>query len=406
MTSDTIHDTRYSWFRLAITLLIGTVGNAGMWSIVVVMPAVQSEFGIDRSEGSLLYAVTMAGFAFGSYFIGRAVDRHGIFISLNCAAVTIAAGFLGVAFSTSFWSIAFFQFILGFGGAAGFAPLLADISHWFSKHRGLAVGIAASGNYLSGTIWPLIITAIMADYSWRVSYGFVAVATLVIIIPLTFLIRRRADRADDKPAKTDSTSRSIRLSPRELQFLLCVAGFSCCMAMAMPQVHIVSMCVDLSYGAVVGAEMLSLMLLGGVAARLISGMVVDRIGGVKTLLIGSVLQTIALALYLPSDGLKSLYLVSLIFGLAQGGIVPSYAVIIREYLPAKEAGARVGFVIMATVVGMAVGGWMSGAIYDLTGSYQMAFLNGIAWNLLNIAIMIYIFFSARSPKIGRVVATA
>jgi len=136
--------------------------------------------------------------------------------------------------------------------------------------------------------------------------------------------------------------------------------------------------------------MLSLMLMGGVVSRLISGLVADRLGGVKTLLIGSTLQCIALFLYLPFDGMVSLYIVSLVFGLSQGGIVPSYALIVREYLPAKEAGARVGFVIMATIFGMALGGWMSGWIYDVTGSYQMAFLNGIGWNFLNIGIMVLI----------------
>ena len=165
--------------------------------------------------------------------------------------------------------------------------------------------------------------------------------------------------------------------------------------MSMPQVHLVSLCVDLGYGPVAGAEMLSLMLMGGVVSRLASGLIADRLGGVRTLLIGSMLQCIALFLYLPYDGLVSLYVVSLIFGLSQGGIVPSYALIVREYLPAKEAGARVGFVIMATIVGMALGGWMSGWIYDMTGNYQAAFLNGIAWNILNIAVIATIFLKSR-----------
>jgi len=370
-----------------------------MWSVVVIMPAVQSELGIDRSDASLPYTMTMVGYALGSYLIGRAVDRHGIVISLICSAIAIAVGFSGVVLSTSLWSISAFQTLLGFGAAASFAPLLADVSHWFLKRRGLAVAIAASGNYLSGAIWPLAVTAIMADYSWRTAYGVMAVGTVFTLIPLALLLRRRAEQSDSGSIASAAAPKLARLSPRNFQILLCIAGLGCCMAMAMPQVHIVSMSVDLSYGAVAGAEMLSLMLMGGVVSRLLSGFVADKLGGVKTLLMGSVLQTIALALYLPSDELNSLYAVSLIFGLAQGGIVPSYAVIIREYLPAKEAGARVGFVIMATIVGMAIGGWMSGAIYDLTGSYQMAFLNGVAWNLLNIAIMVYVFFRARGPNV-------
>ena len=143
---------------------------------------------------------------------------------------------------------------------------------------------------------------------------------------------------------------------------------------------------------------LFLMLLGGVASRLLSGLLADKLGGIRTLLIGSIAQCVALLLYLPSDGLTPLYVVSLVFGLSQGGIVPSYAVIVREYLPAREAGQRVGFVLMSTTLGMALGGWMSGWIYDISGSYEMAFLNGIAWNLLNIAIAVMVLLSARPRR--------
>ncbi len=212
------------------------------------------------------------------------------------------------------------------------------------------------------------------------------------MIPLALLLRRQvpetATDVADAAARTRATA--TQLSPRALQGLLALAGLGCCMAMAMPQVHIVALCMDLGFGPAVGAEMLSLMLAGGVVSRLVSGVLADVLGGVRTLLIGSALQCVALFLYLPFDGLVSLYVVSLIFGLSQGGIVPSYAVIVRELLPAREAGARVGFVMMVTILGMALGGWVSGWIYDLTGSYQMAFLNGIAWNFLNIGIMLLI----------------
>ena len=165
-----------------------------------------------------------------------------------------------------------------------------------------------------------------------------------------------------------------------------IAGLACCIAMSMPQVHIIAYCGDLGYGPARGAEMLSLMLGFGVVSRLGSGLIADRVGGVGTLMLGSTLQCLALLFYLPFNGLTSLYIVSAMFGLSQGGIVPSYALIVREDFPAREAGARVSLVLMATVVGMAIGGWMSGAIFDLTGSYRAAFLNGIGFNLLNMTI--------------------
>src|SRR5574341_796101 len=178
----------------------------------------------------------------------------------------------------------------------------------------------------------------------------------------------------------------LGLSRNAFMMLLAVAGVACCVAMSMPQVHIVAYCGDLGYGAARGAEMLSIMLAFGIVSRLVSGWICDRIGGLRTLLLGSTLQGIALVLFLPFDGLVSLYVVSAMFGLFQGGIVPAYAIIVREYFPVRDAGVRTGIVLMATLFGMALGGWMSGAIFDLTGSYRAAFMNGIAWNLLNMAI--------------------
>jgi MFS family permease len=184
------------------------------------------------------------------------------------------------------------------------------------------------------------------------------------------------------------------------QALLCVAGVACCVAMSMPQVHIVAYCGDLGYGAAQGARMLSLMLAAGIVSRLVSGVICDRIGGLRTLLLGSLLQGTALLLFLPFDSLASLYVISALFGLFQGGIVPSYAIIVREYFPPAEAGARVGTVLMCTLFGMALGGWMSGKVFDLTGSYHAAFLNGLAWNALNVSIALFLL-ARTSGWIGR-----
>src|SRR6516165_9208802 len=182
--------------------------------------------------------------------------------------------------------------------------------------------------------------------------------------------------------------RSCGLSPNALQAVLCLAGLSCCVAMSMPQVHIVAYCGDLGYGVARGAEMLSLMMGFGLISRIASGFLADKVGGIRTLLIGSVAQAFALLFYLFFDSLSSLYLISAMFGLFQGGIVPSYAIIVREAMPAAEAATRVGMVIFASVIGMSFGGWVSGVIFDLTGSYSAAFVNGLGWNALNIAMVL------------------
>jgi MFS family permease len=216
------------------------------------------------------------------------------------------------------------------------------------------------------------------------------------MLPLALLLGRRVELdAGAAPVSARPLPSELPASPAVLQGILALAGVSCCVAMSMPQVHMVAYCSDLGYGPARGAEMLSIMLGLGILSRLASGLIADRIGGVGTLILGSALQCLALLFYLPFDGLTSLYIVSALFGLSQGGIVPSYALIVREYFPAREAGTRVSLVLTATLIGMAVGGWMSGAIYDLTGSYGAAFINGIGWNLVNLTIALWLLGAAR-----------
>lgn len=395
-----ILDSRYSWGRLALSLLIGLIGNVGMWVVIMVMPDIQGEFDLERAEASYPYVWTMVGFALGNYLIGLLVDRYGIVRVLSGMSLVMAAGFALAAMTPTFFIVSVLHLLIGLGTAASFGPLIADISLWFERRRGIAIAIIASANYLSGAFWPVVLSGHLASDGWRGVYMVLALIIAVSVPPLTLLLRRRLPLSEMSAAVAQGAAAGGigGLSPRQIALILGVAGIACCVAMSMPQVHIVALCVDLGFGPAVGAEMLSLMLLGGVASRLISGLLADQLGGIPTLLIGSALQMLALFLYLPFDGLVSLYVVSTIFGLAQGGIVPSYAVIVRELMPAKEAGRWVGFVMMSTIVGMAFGGWLSGVIYDISGSYQLAFWNGIVWNLGNIFIITYIFLSARRER--------
>ena len=381
-----------------MALVIGLVANAGMWAVVVIMPAVEAEFALTRAETSLPYMLSMLGYGLGNFIIGRSVDRVGIATALIGASFGIAVSFFAATQASDIGVLAAVHFILGLFAAVGFAPLMSDISHWFLKWRGTAMALVASANYLSGAVWPTVLAGVLAQSGWRAVYLTLAVITVVVVPFLAMLLRRQVpDAAVGATVETISNSANISMSPARLQICLGFAGVACCVAMSMPQVHIVSYCVGLGYGPVAGAEMLALMLFGGVLSRIFFGLLSDRLGGVRTLLLGSALQCLGLAFYLPYDGLVSLYTVSLIFGLSQGGIVPSYALIVREYMPAKEAGARVGFVLMMTIWGMALGGWMSGWIYDVSGSYQMAFLNGIMWNLINIGLVVALFFRKPAP---------
>ena len=387
-------DSNYAWLRLAVVLLLGTIGSVGMWSFMVALPAVQAEFGVARAEASLPFTLTMAGFGLGGIMMGRLADRFGILMPLMVGAVVLGAGYGLSGIAGGIGTFALAQGLLGFGSAATFGPLMTDTSHWFLRRRGIAVAIASSGNYLSGTFWPPIIQHFISTDGWRTTQVWIGVICVVTLIPLSLLLRRRAPSQHSAASHADAAGKlgTLGISANALMVLLCIAGIACCVAMAMPQVHIVAYCGDLGYGPARGAEMLSMMLGFGLISRVASGFIADRIGGVATLLLSSVLQGAALLLYVFFDGLFSLYVISALFGLFQGGLVPMYAILVREYFAPQEAGTRLGVVLLATLGGMALGGWISGLIFDLTGSYQAAFLNGIGWNLVNVSIVAWLLF--------------
>ena len=362
-------DSRYAWWRLMATLALMTIGSGAMYVVSVVLPAVQAEFGVARADASLPYTAMMIGFGIGGVLMGRLADRFGIVCVLLVGAAGLSAGFVLAGLASNVWLFALAHVVLlgMLGSAATFAPLVADTSAWFVRRRGIAVAICASGNYLAGAVWPPIVQLGVDSIGWRSTYIALGVFCAITMPLLALCMRARAPATQPAMQGANAvqpSSTPFGLSMNHAQVLLCIAATACCVAMSMPQVHIVAYCGDLGYGAARGAQMLSLMLACGIVSRIVSGLICDRIGGLRTLLLGSVLQGLALLLFIPFDGLVSLYVISALFGLFQGGIVPSYAIIVREHFPPAEAGARVGTVIMCTLFGMALGGWMSGKVFE------------------------------------------
>ena len=395
-------ESTYAWLRLWASLALMTLGGVAMYGVVVVLPAVQAEFGVTRADASLPYTLTLIGFGIGGILMGALADRFGVIVPVLIGAVGLSAGMILAGLSASLLQFALVSGLLAgmLGCSATFAPLVADASLWFTRRRGIAVAIVISGNYLAGTVWPPVLQHFFDRAGWRATYIGVGIFCLAVMLPLALVLRKRppALAAPGSVGQGFKAARPLGLSPNALTVLLSIAGVGCCVAMSMPQVHIVAYCGDLGYGAQRGAEMISVMLGFGIVSRLAFGWISDRLGGVRTLLLGSALQGIALALFLHFDGLVSLYVVSALFGLFQGGLVPAYAIIVREFFAPREAGTRVSIVLMATLFGMALGGWLSGAIYDLTGSYRAAFINGIGWNLLNMTIAFWLLRRATSQR--------
>ena len=394
----------YPLIRLGVALLLMTLGGSAMFATIVALQPVGREFDVGRGLASVPYMLFMAGFGFGGVAMGRLADRFGIMLPALITSLALPAGMVAAAYAENLWQFCLAVGLLAgfFGASTTFAPLVADISHWFTARRGLAVGIVICGSYLAGAIWPPVLQHYIDSVGWRQTFIGFGVLNLLILPPLALCLWRRPVIASDPPraAAGAAPARPLQFGTGTLQCLICAAGIGCCAAMAMPQVHIVPYATEFGHAPARAAEMLSLMLGFGIVSRLVSGWISDRIGGLKTLLLGSTLQALVLAAFMTADSLTSFYLVSIAFGLSQGGIVPSYAIIIRRYFPARDAGWRIGLTLLFTVIGMALGGWMAGALYDLTGSYTVSFLNAIAFNIMNMAIAALLLKRGRNSAGG------
>src|SRR4051812_18149596 len=282
-------DSPYAYLRLAVSVLLSTIGGVAMWSIAVVLPSVQADFAVDRADASLSYTAVMLGFVLGGPIMGRLSDRLGIVAPVALGAVMLGIGFAAASRTADNWQFALAHgLLIGVGGSASFGPVIADISLWFVRRRGIAVAICSSGSYLAGAIWPLVIQPLAQSLGWRPTYFGIGVFCVATMLPLTLALRRRMSGAVRDGVASPRSAPSVLpagVTPMQLQLLLMLAGVACCAAMAMPQVHIVAYCVDLGFGSANGARMLSLMLGAGIISRLSFGLIVDRIGPLYALLL-------------------------------------------------------------------------------------------------------------------------
>ena len=396
---DTRIDSAYAWVRVFASLGIMAVGFGGLYSIVVALKPVAADLDASRGGVSFAYAVLFVGFGFGGILMGWWSDRVGIVWPALTGSIAMASGLFLAGQATALW-----QIVLAFGVLVGFlgmstimVPLVANITHWFDRRRGIAVSVVISGSYLAGTMWPPLLQIGIDEIGWRETWTRVGLVCLLVMAPLSLLLRPRMSLPGEAVRDGTRRRRALGFTSTAMQGLLCAAGLGCCIAMATPQAHIVAHATDLGHPAARGAEMLSIVFFGGFVSRIVYGWVSDRIGGLRTLVLGSLGQAVTIACFIPVDGLVGLYVVCALFGLSQGGIVPSYALIVRRYFQAGEVGWRLGWIMLFTMLGMAFGGWLAGVIFDLTGAYTAAFAAAIAFNVLNLLIAGLFLLRSRIP---------
>lgn len=388
---------------LIASLLFMLVGTGSIYFIVVALKQISAEFAWPRAIPSIAYALQYGGAGIGGIFMGWLLDRRGMMVPAFIGATMVGLGAILTNYVQTQWELFFiYGVMLGFFGRSSlFAPLTANITRWFEHNRSLAVGVVGSGQGLAGLMWPQVFHYLIAAVGWRQTallYGLFALGTM---LPLAMILRQRPPTV--KPPVPRLVDRDINavdirapMTPRMIQFLLSTASIGCCVAMSLPLAHIVSYVSDLGYDPARGAEVLSLMLGSSALASFFGvGFLGGRYGGLRAILIFSSTQAALLFVLAFVDNLSTVYLAAALFGLGYGGILPCYPVIVRELLPSAQAGRRTGLVLLCAGGGMALGSWLGGHVFDLTGSYQIAFLIGVGFNLANLAIIVSLILRTR-----------
>jgi MFS family permease len=375
------------------------IAMGSVYLLSVGLKPIANDFGWPREIPSLAYSLQLIGTGFGGIAMGRWLDRAGLGGPVLAGALAIGIGSMLTARIDAAWQLHLINAVLiGFiGNGAMFTPLVTNTTRWFDKRRGLAVAIVASGQSVAGAIWPPVFRVAVDEIGWRAAYAWYGVGSLIVMLPLILLVRRRAPAvsAERLMAALDRVALpggAIRHAPHAL---LSTGILTCCIAMAMPLVHIVAHVSDLGFGAKRGAELLSVILALSFFSRIAIGALADRAGAFVSLMAASALQALGLLGYVFAEGEVALFLASVVFGLGFGGLIPCYAVGVRALYPPEDAGWRIGIVFFAGSIGMALGGWMAGVLYDTYGSYEPAFAASVAVNVLNLAVLGVLWLMAR-----------
>ena len=395
-----LHDQQkdYKNFVLVASLLFMIIGTGSVYFLVVALKLISTEFNWPRAVPSFAYALQYFGAGFGGIVMGYILDKVGMGIPALIGATTIGLGAIMTSYVSSPWHLyVIYGVLMGFlGRSALFSPLTANITRWFETNKGKAVGIVGSGQAISGAIWPPIFQYSFEIIGWRETAFWYGIFVLISMLPLVLILRKSPNKTNnivgDQPVvqtiKQNGVIPSIGLTPLKMQIILSIASIGCCVAMSLPLAHLVAHMSDIGFGSGHGAHLISLMLMAaGFSSFFGVGYLGDRFGGLQALFIFSIIQTLFLGLLSIVDSLSAIYASAILFGIGYGGILPCYPLIVREYLPAQQAGRRTAVVVFCGGAGMALGGWMGGVVFDATGGYTMAFWIGVGFNLLNLIIV-------------------
>ncbi|WP_264713771.1 MFS transporter [Limobrevibacterium gyesilva] len=384
-------ETRASWTAALAALAILSVTYGAPLVLVVALKPIAGDLDTPRSIPALASSLAYFGTGLGGIPMGWVAERVGMRRVVVFGALCVAAGML-VSTQGGVWGLYVGHgLLIGLLGNGSFnAPMMTYVTRWFDRRRGTALALITSGQYIAGAVWPTVFERGIEHFGWRwTMLGFGALEVLLVLpVALLFLSPPPpAPAAGSYGAGPLPGRRVLGWPPNLVLGLMSLAVFLCCVPMALPAAHLVSFCTDLGFSAAHGAAMLSVLLACAFVSRQFWGWIADRIGGLRSVLIGSTFQAVALACFLATQDEIGLFTVAAAFGLGFSGIVPAYVLGVRELFPASEAGWRVPVLLFFGLAGMAVGGWMGGAIYDHFGNYAPAFVAGVAFNVVNLVVV-------------------
>jgi MFS family permease len=384
-------ESRASWTAAFLTLGILSISYGAPLIVVVGLKPIQDSLGTDRSVIALAGALVWIGTGMGGIMMGWLAERIGIRFTASIGAVMMAAG-LALSSTGSIWALFIGHGVLVglVGNGAIYAPLVVYITRWFDRRRGSALALISSGQYIAGVVWPSVFERGIATYGWQTTMLAYAAIVVVAILPLTLLcLRPSPEPLAFNPLSSDPRKGALVLGmrPNLVLGLICFAVFLCCIPMAVPNGHLVAFCSDLGISPTHGAAMLSVLLACAFLSRQFWGMLADRIGGLRAVMVGSACQAVAIGAFLLTQNEIGLFAVSAAFGLGFSGIIPSYVVAIRELFPSSEASWRVPTFFFLGMSGMAFGSWLAGALYDHFGFYAPAFAVGVFFNIANLVVI-------------------
>ena len=399
---------RRRWILLGSVAML-FISGGGMYLIVVALKEVATEFGWPRAVPSFAFSLQFIGSGFGGVLMGQVLDRYGVGVPAVIGSVMIGTGAMLVSGIDSAWQLyVIYAVMFGLSGQGSLAaPAMANIARWYDTGRGRAGGIVSSGQALAGIVWPPIFGLIMAAVGWREMFFWFGLFALCLMLPLSWFVRHKARSFSvAQPQRSSAPPARPRveqpLTSFVIQTWLCCAIFGCCVAMALPLGHLVAFVTDRGHPIQNGVEVLSVMLMAAFISRaVLLGFISDRVGGLRALLIFSILQATTLAAFTVVHDLLSLYVLAVAFGLGYGGLFPVYSVAIRDHLPISEIGRRTGIIFLFGAVAMGFGSWMGGYLFDITGAYTLPFLIGAGFNLANLAIVSHLLFRLRAFLPGR-----